>query len=299
MLHRFLLWMETHHYSQGTVAVRRIELSPFVQWCLDRGVTDPRDVTREMLERFQRYLFHYRKRNGERLNVSSQLHRLISLRSWFSWLVRERHIPTNPAAEMLLPREPHRLPRHTLTCSEAEAVLAQTDVTTIFGLRDLAMLETFYSTGIRRAELAALELSDIDRDRRTLLIRQGKGRKDRVVPIGQRALAWIDKYVKEVRPEFLRHGGCTIRDPSQHVLFLTRNGRPLHVNHLSQLVREYVERAGLAKRGGCHLFRHTTATLMLEGGADVRYIQALLGHARLTTTQIYTQVSIKKLARSA
>ena len=103
---------------------------------------------------------------------------------------------------MVLPRDEQRLPRHTLSQSETEAVLVQADISTPFGLRDRAMLEILYSTGIRRAELAALELSDIDRDRKTLLIRLGKGKKDRVVPIGERALAWIDKYLAEVRPDF-------------------------------------------------------------------------------------------------
>ena len=288
MLHGYLLWMETHHYAGDTVSVRRITLSQFVQWCLDRDVTDPRRVTREMIERYQRHLYHYRKENGETLCVSSQLHRLIALRSWFTYLARQRHIQANPTAELVLPREEHRLPRHTLTVSEAEAVLEQPDIRTPFGLRDRAMLETFYSTGMRRSELARLELSDIDRERNTILIRLGKGRKDRVVPIGGRALAWIDKYLQEVRPDFLHDG-------SQAVLFLSKTGRAMHANHLSALVAGYVRSAGIAKRGGCHLFRHTTATLMHEAGADVRHIQALLGHARLTTTQIYTQVSIKKL----
>jgi len=300
MLRRYLFWMETHNYATGTVTIRRTNLSLFIEWCLDRDVTQSGDVTREMIERYQRHLFHYRKSanrsrrgettsDGERLSISTQVHRLSALRRWFTWLTRERHIRVNPAAEMELPREEHRLPRNMLTQSEAEAVMEQPNITTVFGLRDRAMLETFYSTGIRRAELAALELSDIDHERRTVLIRLGKGRKDRVVPIGDRALAWIDKYEREARSQFV----C---DSSQCVLFLTKTGRPMHVNHLSQLVRNYVERAGIAKCGGCHLFRHTTATLMLEGGADVRFIQAMLGHSKLTTTQIYTQVSIKKLS---
>ena len=295
MLARYLLWMEVHHYSIDTVSVRRLTLSLFIQWCLDRGMTQTPGVTREVLERYQRHLYHYRTRNGERLALASQRHWLTALRSWFAWLTRQRLILVNPASELELPKEEHRLPRHALAASEAEAVLERPDITRPLGLRDRAMLETFYSTGIRRKELARLELSDIDRERRTLLIRQGKGRKDRVVPIGDRALAWIDKYLRECRPKFVHHGGCAIRDPSQHVLFLTRTGRSLHPNHLSALVRGYVQGAGTAKRGACHLFRHTTATLMHENGADIRHIQALLGHSRLDTTQIYTQVSIKKL----
>ena len=288
LLGRYLFWIETHHYAANTVAIRRTNLTLFIEWCLDRDVTQPVQVTREMVERFQRHLFHYRKADGQRLTIATQIHRLSALRRWFAWLSRERLVPVNPTADMQLPKEEQRLPRNMLTQSEAEAVMEQPDTSTLYGLRDRAMLETFYSTGIRRAELATLEMSDIDEGRHTVLIRLGKGRKDRVVPIGDRALAWIDKYSRECRSRF-------VRDSSQHVLFLSSTGRRMHVNHLSQLVRNYVERAGVGKRGGCHLFRHTAATLMLEGGADVRFIQAFLGHAKLTTTQIYTHVAIDKL----
>lgn len=179
-------------------------------------------------------------------------------------------------------------PRHSLTESEAEAVLDQIDVETIFGLRDRAMFETLYSTGIRRREMGRLELADVDRERGTVFVRCGKGRKDRVVPIHGRALGWIDQYVANARPRLL--GGCSTR-----LLFVTRTGRSLHPNQLSMLVRRYVERAGITKPGGCHLFRHSAATLMLHGGADVRFIQAMLGHSSLNTTEIYTHVSIDKL----
>jgi len=145
-----------------------------------------------------------------------------------------------------------------------------------------------YSTGLRRRELARLELTDIDRQRGTILVRCGKGRKDRVVPIGQRALRWLDKYLAQTRPQLAV-------DPAVAHVFITHYGRPMHVNHLSFMVRGYLVRAGVTKRGSCHLFRHSTATLMLENGADIRFIQALLGHTCLSTTEIYTHVSITKL----
>ena len=137
-------------------------------------------------------------------------------------------------------------------------------------------------------ELCNLELGDIDHERRTVLIRQGKGKKDRIVPIGQRALAWIEKYLAESRPKL-------IRDVRESSLFLTSGGRPLTTKRAECIVRGYLRKADIGKTGACHLLRHTTATLMLEGGADVRYIQALLGHASLKTTQIYTHVSIQQL----
>jgi integrase/recombinase XerD len=120
------------------------------------------------------------------------------------------------------------------------------------------------------------------------MIRLGKGKKDRMIPIGSRALAWIDKYVIEVRP-------ALVREPDDGTLFLSNLNEAFTRNRLTQMVREYVDAASLGKRGACHLFRHTMATLMLENGADIRFIQQMLGHAELSTTQIYTQVSIRKL----
>jgi len=122
----------------------------------------------------------------------------------------------------------------------------------------------------------------------TLLVRRGKGKKDRYVPIGARALAWIDKYLAEARPLLARR----VETP---LLFVSKNGHRLHANQLSKIVRDYLRGAGIDKPGACHLFRHATATFMLEAGADVRYIQALLGHAKLSTTAIYAHVSIAKL----
>ena len=288
LLDRYLLWLETHHYASATVAIRRICLSQFLRWCFERNLTRPHAVTLEILERFQRHLYHYRQRNGQHLSLSSQSHRLTSLRRWFAWLVRERVLTQDPARDLQLPRDERRLPRHPLSVTEVEAVLAQADLTTPHGLRNRAILELLYSTGLRRDEALALEFTDLDRERRTLLVRRGKGLKDRFVPIGERALAWLDKYLAEARPQLVRRQETPL-------LFVSKNGHRLHANQLSKIVRDYLRAAGIAKPGACHLFRHTTATLMLEAGADVRYIQALLGHTRLSTTQIYTHVSIAKL----
>jgi integrase/recombinase XerD len=149
------------------------------------------------------------------------------------------------------------------------------------------MLEVLYSTGVRRTELASLTVIDWNRGG-TLTVRQGKGGKDRVVPVGARAEAWLTRYVDDVRPELVTSG-------SGDTLFLTDYGEPFEKNRLGDLVRRYLDWAGITVPGSCHLFRHACATHMLENGADVRYIQVLLGHADITSTQIYTKVSITKL----
>jgi integrase/recombinase XerD len=207
---------------------------------------------------------------------------------YFKWLTRQNVLLWNPASELELPRLERRLPRYVLTESEAEAVMQQPDTSEPLGVRDRAILEVLYSTGIRRMEVLGLSVFDLDAERGTLLVRQGKGKKDRMVPIGKRAIAWLERYLDSVRP-----GLVVPPDPGN--LFLTSLGDEFSPHRLTQLVRDYVVAADTGKKGACHLFRHTMATVMLEGGADIRYIQEMLGHAELTTTQIYTQVSIRRL----
>ena len=182
------------------------------------------------------------------------------------------------------------LPRAVLNEEEAERVMIQPDLRDPLGVRDRAILETFYSTGIRRMELVHLKLYNVDHLRGTLSIWLGKGKKDRVVPIGERALAWVDKYLREARPQL-------VMEPDDGTLFLSIEGGPFHLDRMSKLVRDYVEQANLGKSGACHMLRHTMATLMLEGGADIRFIQEMLGHSELQSTQIYTQVSIRQLKK--
>ncbi|MFV0534436.1 MAG: site-specific tyrosine recombinase XerC [Cumulibacter sp.] len=285
---KFLEWMRVTNYSERTVENRQLYLSYFIIWAEDRGLTRPTEITKPILERYQRFLYHYRKQDGQPLSFRSQHSRLVPVRAWFKWLTKNNHILYNPASELELPRLERRLPKHVLTIREAETVLATVNLLDPLGTRDRAILETLYSTGIRRMEVVNLKLYDMDVDRGTLMVRQGKGKKDRMVPIGERAIGWINKYITDVRPGL-------IIDPNDTTLFLTHLGEAFTTNRLTQMVREYVDAADIGKRGSCHLFRHTMATLMLENGADVRFIQAMLGHAKLETTQIYPQVSIRKL----
>lgn len=287
-MRRFLAALAQKHYSPETVGTRERDLRQFLTWCEERGLRRPGEITRTILERYQRHLFHYRKANGEPLAVATQHLRLIPVGLWFKWMVKQGVIPFNPASELELPKLGLRLPKAVLTAREAEAVLAMPETKSAVGLRDRAILETFYSTGMRRSELVHLHLQDLDFERGTVLIRGGKGGKDRVVPIGERALGWIEAYLERARPKLARgadHGP----------LFLTNRGGMFSKVRMTGLIVVYVERAGIGKKGACHLFRHTAATLLLEGGMDIRYIQAMLGHAELSTTQIYTLVSMAQL----
>jgi integrase/recombinase XerD len=280
--------MRIRNYSERTIAGRTPVMGAFCDWCEARGLERPVEVTKPILERYQRHLYLHRKKNGKPLSFASQKALLIPVKAFFKWLTKQNVILSNPASELELPRPERRLPRYVLTDAEVERVLAQIDTSEPLGIRDRAIVETLYSTGMRRMEVVALALYDVDAERGTVLIRQGKGRKDRIVPIGGRALAWIARYVEEVRP-------TVSTGASEATLFLTHLGEPLEAAYLTHRVRELVNAAELGKRGACHLFRHTMATVMLEGGADVRFVQEMLGHSKLETTEIYTHVSIRKL----
>lgn len=300
----FLAWMAARRFSEHTLKNRRIELGYFIDWCEARSILRPDEVTRAMLERYRQHVFLYRRRNaggrdtpeGQPLSFQTQAKRLISVRVFFQWLARQHHLLYNPASELELPRPEKRLPRHILNVAEVEQVMnaLDTEEPTGLGLRDRAMLEALYSTGMRRAELVGLRIDDVDLERGMVLIRQGKGAKDRMVPIGSRACRWIEKYLYTVRPLY-------IDDVDTPVLFLAKHGEGMQGKQLSVIVRKAIQTANLERfhdthpNAACHLFRHACATHMLENGADIRYIQALLGHEDLSTTEVYTRVSIVQL----
>jgi integrase/recombinase XerD len=283
----FLDWSLTIGLATQTVQIRERALKAFIHWCDERGLNRPQDITRPILQRYQRHLYHYRKADGEPLAFSTQATLLNPLKAFFKWLTLDNHILYNPAADLEIPRQPRQLPKVLLTVEAVEQVLNQPDVTTLMGIRNRAVLETLYSTGVRRFELMQLKLYEVDTRYGTLMVRQGKGKKDRLIPIGGRACRWIDRYLAEVRPQLIvgqDHG----------YLFVTDYGEPYEKNRLGDMVKKYLRHAGV-EHGACHVFRHAMATHMLENGADIRYIQAMLGHSELSTTQIYTQVSIGKL----
>lgn len=288
LLVNHLEWMRVRQCAPDTVYGRQAALRMFLDWFEDRGITQCEDVTRAMMERYQRWLFHFRKENGKPLSVGTQYMRLMAAQQFLKWAVRQGIIPLNPAADLDLPKLGVRLPKDVMTPSEAERVLAMPDVDTVLGLRDRLIMELMYATGIRRKELANLTVHDVDAERETLMVRAGKGNRDRVVPTGERALNWLMLYLAEGRPKL-------VAGVDSGNLVLNEHGKKIRADTLTGIIRRYVESAGVKKQGSCHLFRHTMATAMLEGGADIRFIQVMLGHAHLHTTEIYTRVSIGKL----
>lgn len=288
-------WMLVTGYSADTIRARRVAIRKFIGWADERGLSDPREITKPMLERYQRWLFYYRKPEGHDagapLSITMQYQYLAPLKTWFRWLSREHHVLANPAADLDLPRQPKRLPRSIPSVQEVEAILAEADPATPQGLRDRALLETLYATGLRRMELPGVGVYDADLPRGLLWVRHGKGGRERVVPLGDRAMAWLDKYIAEARPQLLAGPDGNGRA----ALFLNDHGEPIRPEQLADKVKRYMRLAGVDKPGATHLLRHACATHMLEGGADIRFIQEMLGHASIETTEIYTHVSIDKL----
>jgi integrase/recombinase XerD len=286
---RFLQRLETRGYSAATAEMHHSALRQFLGWCDGLAYHDPAGVTRARLEAYQLFLFHYRSpRGGKALAINTQLARLGCVRRFFAWLCRDGLIPANPASDLDLPRKQARALPKSLSPEEIDRLFALPDLTSPVGLRDRTILELFYSTGVRRTEMTRLEIGDYDPHARTLLVRRGKGGKRRLLPVGGHAAAWLARYLAEARPliAFL---------PAETGLFLSGYGTSITPAYLGTWVSKQMKKVGITKPGASHLFRHSCATHMHEDGADIRHVQEMLGHARLDTTQIYTNVSIKAL----
>ena len=286
----FLEHLSARAYSKGSVEAHHWALRGFLEWSDGQGLTSAASFTRAKVEEFQIHLHHFRSpRTKEPLGVNTQLGRLGCVRRLFAWLCRTGTIPANPAADLDLPRkQARRLPK-ALSQEEIDRLFSLPNPADPMGLRDRAILELFYATGIRRTEMTELDPGDYDPDSRTLLIRHGKGDKSRLLPVGGRAAFWLDRYLAEARPLF-------DHQPNETALFLSGYGTRITPAYLGNWVAGQMKRVGITKPGACHLFRHSCATDMHLGGADIRYVQEMLGHARLETTQIYTHVNIVALA---
>ena len=286
----FLEHLGARAYSKGSVEAHHWALKGFLEWSDSQGLASATAFTRATVEAYQLHLHHYRSpRTKEPLGVNTQLGRLGCVRRFFAWLCRTGTIPANPAADLDLPRKQSRRLPKALTPEEIDRVFSLPNPADPMGLRDRTILELFYATGIRRTEMTQLDPGDYDTDTNTLLIRHGKGDKSRLLPVGGRAAFWLDRYLAEARPLFDHL-------PQETALFLSGYGTRITPSYLGTWVAGQMKKAGITKPGACHLFRHSCATDMHLGGADIRYVQEMLGHARLETTQIYTHVNIAALA---
>lgn len=275
--------------SENTVIAKRDCLLYFKQWCHQIKVDTVDKVDIELLDEYQQYLNLYRKeRNGEALSRGTKRNRLTAIKVFIHTLYIKGVLLSNRVEQFELPKLGRRLPKPVLSVKEVDKVLTQTELYGVKGIRDKAIMETYYASGIRRFELGQLTIDDIDFEQYQLRVNHGKGDKDRYVPIAKSACFIIYQYLKTVRPLLeSRHSGIT--------LFIANNGKPYRPAQLSELVAKYIKLSDIRKSGACNQYRHAAATHMVDNGADIRHVQEFLGHADLSTTQIYVHVSMTKL----
>lgn len=262
--------------SPYTIDRYRHEIGECLAFLEEQGVHVWADVDRLVLRRYLAWL------NGQGYVRASIARRLSELRSFGHFLVREGVVGINPFSAVSSPKVPKHLPT-SLSIAETVALLSAPDATTPQGLRDRAILEVLYSGGLRVSELVGLDLNSIEWQRNELRV-WGKGAKERIGLLGRPAMAALHVYLEQGRPPLLQ--GRT-----SNALFLNRSGSRLTTRSVMNILKKYSRLIGLEKRATPHTLRHTFATHLLDGGADLRSVQELLGHARLATTQIYTYVS--------
>jgi integrase/recombinase XerD len=266
--------------SPNTVSAYRRDLAKFSEFAKKRKLI-LEAVTRDDLVDFLAGLYR------QKLESKSVARHLVSLRNFFRFAQVQELIAADPSLNLESPKIRRSLPGY-LRLEEVERLLAQPDAKTPFGLRDRAMLEVLYSAGLRVSELVGLRVSDLDTKAGCVRC-IGKGDKERIVPIGKKALAIVDGYLHQARPKLL---GKSVGSPT---LFVNRRGGALSRVGVWKILSAYGRRAGLRVALTPHMLRHSFATHMLEGGADLRSVQLMLGHADISTTQIYTHVVEERL----
>ena len=271
--------LRLRHYSPKTTDSYADQLKRFAEWLDDALAADLRRVSREAIDTYQRYV------QTEPIGVETKALRLRAVKRLFDHLTASGQLLFHPAEHVIEIRRNERVPRSVLTVKQVEQLLAAPDTGTPLGIRDRALLEVLYGTGIRVGELEQVRLGDLDLAGGTLHIRCGKGDKARMVPLGKAASDWLRRYLEAVRPLL------GLRRPFERTLFLVRTGRPLAQTQIRALLRGYQARCQLRKPVTPHALRHACATHLLQAGADIRLIQELLGHARLDSTAIYTRVA--------
>jgi integrase/recombinase XerD len=285
---RFVEHLQARGRTERTIGGYVAELRQLLGFLADRGVSEPHQLTRQDVEAYQVSLLHRRKPNGEPLKLASRHSKMSAALVFFRFLHQSHAVLIDPGRDIKQPGLPQRLLPKLLSVADVVRLLETPDTATPLGLRDRAIMEAFYSSALRNTELRNLKLEDVDLARLEVRVLLGKGQKPRVVPLGEPAAMWIDEYLAKARPYF-------VREHEHRLLFATNRGRRLRVEGLARMLARYAQAAGLSMKVTPHILRHCCATHMLAHGAELRYLQELLGHATPEATQIYTQVDLLEL----
>ncbi len=294
LLFAFREHLQVKSYTTASIATYTDYLRGFFAYLAEIGVKDAKRVTRDHLEAYRLRLAEHRVRGDRGYSVSTLCLKVRAVRRLFEYLEAMNRILVNPAETFKEPKKETRLPRVVLTAKETRRILNAPNLSLEIGVRDRAMLEVFYSTGIRLGELRRLTLFDCDLQGGLLRVNKGKGAKDRVIPLGRHAVKFLKTYLAKVRPHYTRG------KRAERCLFVGRLGVPLSQQAVQKTVRKYARAAGMRKNVTPHTFRHTFATDMVRNGADITAVQRMLGHANLSVTQLYAHVAgveIKKTHR--
>ena len=289
---RFQREMRARNWSGETIRAYTFRLERFAEF-LDAehaSLSAITAITAKIVSDYQLWLCKQESQRGGSLSPATQRAFLGAVRSFFVFCAAERIVLLDPTRGLEMPKIGKRLPQGVLSPKEIRLLMRQPDLETYVGLRDRAILETLYSSGLRNSELRNLTTGDVDLDRGYITVLRGKGNKDRVVPLGKVGVHFVRGYITRARPHLLR-------STADHTLFLSLHGRKLGMSTLQDIVHRYAKAAGFKRRVFPHGIRHTCATAMLNGRADIRYIGELLGHESLSSTAIYTSVSIDDLKR--
>jgi integrase/recombinase XerD len=282
-LEEYLLYLRAKGYTGGTITWQRSHLESFQSYLNGQGIAAFTAVTVENIHAYLAYLKTKRK-----LCPRTRQAHLSALKGLFSYLIKQGLIPTDPAVNIEPPKSAATLPEIP-TEEEITRILAAPDLQNPLGIRNRAILEVLYSSGLRRQELINLNLADVDLENGYLRVVQGKNKKDRMVPLGDVAGKFIEAYLKLVRWWY-------IRDPAEQAMFIdSAKGKRLSPGMLGHLLTQLIKKTGITKKVSPHSFRHAMATHLLQNQADIRHIQMMLGHASVATTEIYTRLAIDDL----
>jgi integrase/recombinase XerD len=277
--------LELQDQRAATIEATKSNLKIFFSFLADRGIVSLQRISREVISEFIKHL------HEKRYSVTYRYLVVLKLKDFFGYLRRSGEVLVDPTVNVGLPKLPKRFCHNTVSVRELDELITAIDTDTPLGFRDLCMIEMLYGTGMRVGEIVNLKRSDIAVRDRTILIREGKGRKDRIVPLNRYAMKLVSRYINETRKTILG-------ERTSPFLFAAERSERLNKLMVSRFIKRYAKRAGLTRTVTAHTLRHSCATHLLENGADIRYIQALLGHANLSATQIYTKVVIKDLKQT-
>lgn len=267
--------------SQNTIQSYTLDLKKFINFIQKNGVTEISNINKDTVQLFLVYM------NNQDYSVSTTNRIVSTLRQFFHYLAREQLIDTNPMELIKSAKKRVKLPK-SLSAKEVEQLISAPDTNTNHGIRDRAILELMYATGLRVSELTNLKISELHLEL-GFLQTVGKGNKERLVPMGEEAVYWVKKYFDEVYPVYAKN------KQNSQILFLTQRGQQFTRQGIWKNLKKYVVSSGIKADVSPHMLRHSFATHLLEHGADLRLVQELLGHADISTTQIYTHISNQRL----